>query len=544
MTATAVSSATFHEKSLPYQLEEHARRRPDAMFMRTSERVVSYREAHATTRQWASAFRAHGVTAQGTVVVMLPVGMPAVYTWSGLATLRAIEVPINVDYQGRMLDYVIRDSKASLVVVHESLLPRLQAVPEALEGISLIVVVGSDDVPDEVCGVAVSGLEDFLASGDADPVVDVVHAADHEIATIMYTSGTTGLSKGVMVPWAQLQETARWCLPIEDIDETDVYYSSYPLFHIAGKLAVYTTAWRGGGIFLRERFSTDHFWSDIRTYSCTVVILLGAVANFIYRQDERPDDADNPLDKVCMVPTIPEVAQFAERFGVRVCTTFNMTETSIPLSSLGWEIENERTCGRVRPGISARLVDMFDREVPDGEVGELVLRADEPWTLMAGYWGKPDTTAEAWRNQWLHTGDLFKKDGEGNFYFVDRAKDSMRRRGENISSVEVELDVLAYPGVLEAAAIGVPSEWGEDDVMVCVVTKPGAHVDPAELHEFLKERMARFMLPRYLRFIDAMPKTATEKIRKVELRGLGVTDDTWDAEAVGALGRRSREVVS
>jgi len=207
------------------------------------------------------------------------------------------------------------------------------------------------------------------------------------------------------------------------------------------------------------------------------------------------------------------------------------------LGSDGWESSNWRSCGKVRrgpPGFEIRLVDEYDEEVALGEPGELIVRTDEPWALNSGYFGMPEKTAEAWRNGWFHTGDVFVRDGDGYFYFVDRLKDCIRRRGENISSMEVEAYVHEHPEVLECAAIGVPSEYGEDEVKICVTVKPGFDLEAWDLLEFLAPRMPRFMLPRFVELVGELPKTeATNRIKKAELKREPLNDNTWDREAAG-----------
>ncbi len=235
-----------------------------------------------------------------------------------------------------------------------------------------------------------------------------------------------------------------------------------------------------------------------------------------------------------MAPVIPEHQEFARRFGVRIVTGFNMTETSLP-PYFPDGIPDWRACGRLRTGYpwyEVRIVDEFDREVPAGQVGELIVRTGAPWTLNAGYLGKPAATVAAWRNGWFHTGDAFRVDENGHFYFVDRFKDAIRRRGENISSFEVEAIVNDHPAVAESAAVGVPAEAGEDDVQVFVVVREGAQVEPDELIDFLRQRMPRFMLPRYVQILPGLPKTqATQRVRKHELRALVDPARRWDRES-------------
>jgi crotonobetaine/carnitine-CoA ligase len=260
---------------------------------------------------------------------------------------------------------------------------------------------------------------------------------------------------------------------------------------------------------------------------------------FLLKLPPGPGDRDHTLKKVVLVPLSDDAQAFADRFGVDVYTTFNMTETS-------WPLVSERnpaargTCGRPRPGVEARIVDDNDCEVAPGAAGELILRTDTPWAMNHGYHNNPEATARAWRNGWFHTGDAFRRDEDGNFFFVDRLKDAIRRRGENISSFEVEAELMAHPAVREAAAVAVPSEHGEDEVLAVVAPVAGGSVDPAELLGFLVPRMPHFMVPRYVRVLAELPKTPTQKVQKNLLRADGVTPDTWDREAAGIRVRRER----
>jgi crotonobetaine/carnitine-CoA ligase len=263
------------------------------------------------------------------------------------------------------------------------------------------------------------------------------------------------------------------------------------------------------------------------------------MGGFLLKRPPSADDKNHPLRTCTYVPLNDTAPQFHERFGTEIHTHFNMTEISMPIVSsanptaLG-------SAGRLRAGVAARIVDDNDCEVPAGVVGELVVRADCPWATSHGYAANAEATAAAWRNGWFHTGDGFRRDGEGNFYFVDRLKDAIRRRGENISSFEVESEVLAFPAIREAAAIAVRSEVAEDEVCAVVAIKEGERFDPAKLIEFLRPRMAHFMVPRYVRVVDALPRTPTAKIEKAKLRAQGLTQDTWDREKAGIVIKREK----
>jgi crotonobetaine/carnitine-CoA ligase len=296
---------------------------------------------------------------------------------------------------------------------------------------------------------------------------------------------------------------------------------------------------KGGSIALVDSFSASEFWSVVRCTGSTCCTLLGSMAALLFKAAPRADDRGHGLRAVVKVPLTEDSAAFSARFGCDVYTTFNMTETSCPIIS-------ERnppvpgSCGRVRPGIEARVVDAHDREVAHGEVGELILRADAPWSMMHGYHRAPQATADAWRNGWFHTGDAFRRDADGHYFFVDRLKDTIRRRGENISSFEVEAELCAHPAIKEAAAYAVPSELGEDEVMAALALQPGATFEPAEMIAFLAERMAHFMVPRYLRVVPELPKTPTQKVQKHLLRSDGVTADAFDRVRAGLVLKRER----
>jgi crotonobetaine/carnitine-CoA ligase len=294
----------------------------------------------------------------------------------------------------------------------------------------------------------------------------------------------------------------------------------------------YTMFARGGSIAYAERFETSTFLQATRRTQATAVVLLGAMAGFLEKQPPAPDDLDNPLRKVFLVPLPANFEAFGRRFGVDVYTMFNMTEVNCPLIGEPGQLV-PGTCGRRRRGVDVRLVDANDCEVPQGTLGELIVRADRPWALNSGYCNDDAATVAAWRNGWFHTGDCFREDEHGNFFFLDRRKDMIRRRGENISSMEVEAEINAYPGVAEATTVGVCGEGGEDEILAIVVPREASPLDPVALLEFLRERLPHFMVPRFVRQVVELPKTPTMKVRKQVLRDEGLTADTWDRERAG-----------
>ena len=377
---------------------------------------------------------------------------------------------------------------------------------------------------------------DALEGADTDATGARAPIAPWDMQSIIFTSGTTGPSKGVMSSYVHLHQMA---VSAPFLSGDDRYMINLPLFHSGGVMPMTAMLIHGGSIAMVDAFNTDTFWPTVRKAGITTSILLGVMGGFLLKRPPSTDDKNHPLKTCTYVPLNETAPQFHERFGTDIYTHFNMTEISMPIvtpanpTALG-------SAGRPRPGVEVRIVDENDCELPVGAVGELVVRTDCPWATSHGYASNPAATAAAWRNGWFHTGDGFRRDAEGNFYFVDRLKDAIRRRGENISSFEVESEVLAHPAIREAAAIAVKSEIAEDEVCAVVAIREGETFDPAELIEFLRPRMAHFMVPRYVRVVDALPRTPTAKIEKVKLRAQGLTSDTWDRESAGIVIKREK----
>jgi crotonobetaine/carnitine-CoA ligase len=524
---------------LPALVTERARHDPDRVFLQeVGGASLTWGGFDDAIRRWASAFRRIGVGAGDRVVTMLPACTESSCAWLGLAWLRGIEVPCNTAYRGRMLSYLVENSGSETMVVAARYLEQLAEVADEVTALRRVVVLG-DEVSD---GLAVElpwpivSVEEFLAG--ADPVTDCSDPDPWDIAALFYTGGTTGPSKGVLSPWGQLYTQAIGSIPIQDLAEDDAFYIPYPMHHWSARTPMYVMALANGRAVIRERFNTAAFWDDVDTYRCTIAVLIGPMTAFLYQQEPRDDDAQHALEKIIIGPLPPYVDELKTRFGVQITTAFGSTEQG-PAISTGWDTSsaNWKSCGKLRqgyPGFEARVVDADDNEVAPGEVGELVVRSSEPWTLNLGYFNMAEKTVEAWRNGWFHSGDAFSYDEDGNFSFVDRANDYIRRRAENISSFEVEVEVNAHPLVVESAAIGVPSEYGEEEIKVFAVLKDGASLTHEELIEFLAPRMARFMVPRYIEFVAEFPKTeATLRVQKFKLREQPLNDATWDREQSG-----------
>jgi crotonobetaine/carnitine-CoA ligase len=518
---------------LPLVIRRRAEQHPDRVYaIFEGGESWTYAEAWEETTRMAAALREHGVAAGDFVLSWQPNGPDAVRTWLGINQLGAVYVPINTAYRGMLLEHVIENSGARLIVLHPQLLDLLDEVdPGALE-----IALATAPVAGRVGGTVPVELLRLPAPGDAGE--DPCPAQPWDPYAVIYTSGTTGPSKGVLSSYAHL-----WASSISAsagvFDETDRYLVHLPLFHGGGTIGVALPAYVGGSMAVVESFSTARFWDLVRELEATSVTLLGVMTSFLSSRPPSPADTDHTLRSVYMIPLDDDPAAFAERFGVGVYTLYNMTETSCPIVAAE-SPPPPGICGRPREGVEVRLVDEHDHEVPPGAVGELIVRSDRPWTMMTGYNRMPDATASAWRNGWLHTGDAFRRDDDGNFVFVDRLKDAIRRRGENISSFEVEAGALAHPAVQEAAAVAVASELSEDEVLLVVAPAPGQAIDPEQLHEHCARVMPHFMAPRYIRVLAELPKTATSKVEKHRLREEGITADSWNREDHGIAVKRRR----
>lgn len=485
----------------------------------------SYAELRERVTTVAAALHARGVRQGDHVAVWLFGGAEGILSFFAINYLGAVFVPFNTAYKGRLLAHVLANSDARLLIAHGDLIERLEDVDTAL--LEQVVYTG-----DSAAKISLP-CEPFstLTAEPAEPPALERPIEPWDTQSIIYTSGTTGPSKGVLSSYLHIYTNAgpeTWHF----ITAEDRFLINMPLFHIGGMGIIFVMLVRGGSISVMQNFSTDGFWPFVRETETTAAFLLGVMATFLLKQPPSSGDRDHRLRKAFMVPFTEAALDMHERFGIDVYTIFNMTEISSPIVS---EPNPSRrgTCGKVRAGVEVRLVDEHDCEVPTGDVGEMLVRTDRPWGMNHGYYKNPEATAEAWRNGWFHTGDCFRRDEEGFFYFVDRRKDAIRRRGENISSFEVEAEVVAYPAVREAAAYGVPSDVGEDDVMVAVAAVDGMEVDPETLLHFLAERMPYFMVPRYIRILPELPKTPSAKVQKHLLRAEGISGDSWDREAHG-----------
>ena len=470
------------------------------------------------------------------VVTIVDSGLESLTAWLGLASLGAIDAATNPEFRGRMLAYAINNCQPELLVVAAQYLPFVDAVATELTTVKRVLVVDEDhsDVthPSQLTGKSSAlALQPDIRSARS----QMTEPGPHDIACITYTSGTTGPSKAVRLPWGQLHSINLGTFPFEDLEPSDVFYCTTSHAHFGSKSIPYHAAMVGGQVVIRPRFALNSFLAGRLPFRHHDRHARRLDGGHVAPSPESPSGS-NVAQELFMAPLGACYRQFSERFDVRICTVYNSTEGGVAIRS-GWNPTNARTVGRLRegyPGFEVRLVDEHDFEVPDGTPGECIVRASVPWMMNAGYLNNDAATVAAWRNGWFHTGDALMRTADGDYMFVDRLKDVIRRRGENISSFEVEADVMRNPEIAECAAVAVPADTSEDEILLFAV-KLRIVDRPAGTVRGSRTRMARFMVPRYIEFVDELPKTqATQRIIKAELRQRGLGTNTWDRQSRGS----------
>ncbi len=517
-------------------LRRQAQARGDQVCVRSVDgAALTYAQADAEGNRVARHLAALGVAPGDNVALLLPNGLAFCLAWFGVAKAGAVMVAVNTEYQGAFLRHVLTNCAARVLICAPDTLAHVAAIEDELPDLETVVVPGFDGT-NPFRRLRCVAWEEYRGQPDTDPAVPVTY---RDTACIMYTSGTTGPSKGVLMPHAHLYLFGLGTIEHMGLTADDVFYIVLPLFHANGLfMQLYATLIAGANAVLRERFSASAWLDDVRRYQATATNMLGVVSAFVVNQPPTPHDRDHRLRAVGVAPNIAELdAAFRERFGVReVFGLYGMTEVNIPLYTQAG-VARPGSCGKPwERYYEVKIVDPdTDEEVPRNQTGEIVVRPKQPYGFMSGYNRMPDQTVEAWRNFWFHTGDAARMDDEGYVYFVDRIKDCIRRRGENISSFEIESVIAAHPAVADVAAVAVPSEirGGEDEVKVVVVLKPDHTLDPGALIAYCEPRMPRFAVPRFVEFADTLPKTPTNKVQKHRLRSAGVGAATWDRAKSG-----------
>ena len=526
-----------HGWVLPKLLRLRARELGDAPYLSfaVDDASVTYREADELTDRLAAGFAALGVKQGECVLMMLENRLEFVLSWFALNKLGAFHAPVNTEYRGDFLEHLANITQARIMVVSARFLDVVVASQERMAHLqTLIVVAGEPGAP--------TGRFDALAfeavpAEDEPPAVEVRQS---DIYSVMFTSGTTGRSKGALMPYAHGHLLNERNLSLLDMNSESIYISELPLFHINAHMAVYCSLIVGGQTRMEERFSATRWLDRLRATGATHSSMLGVMVDFVLQQPPTEHDRDHSLRSVWMVPALPDLSdRFRDRFGIeRIVTSYGTSETGM-VSRRVVEHSAKDVGGAVSWDLyDVQVVDDDDEPLPVGQSGQILVRTKLPWTVTPGYLGMPERTVEAFRNLWFHTGDVGRFDEAGNLTFVDRVADRIRRRGENVASADVEHVIMEHTLVAEAAVVAVTAdeEGGEDEIKVCIVLTGEGELDVEAFWSWCDERLPYFAIPRYIHIFDELPKTPTSKVIKAELRAA----ETGRLHDRGPTGRRVR----
>lgn len=499
-------------------LETQADKNPDAPFLTVvGQASCSFGDFNKAVNQAAHGLRDLFAIGPGDcVAIMMRNSIEFCIASYALKKLGAVEVAINTDFRGPGLAHAVNLTGATIALTDAASADALSAIADSLSQLASLVVTG-DDAPSTPARYGVRRWNDCLSANDQNPARGDIHDG---MAAVLFTSGTTGPSKGCMLSHKYATTLAEQFIEACRITSKDCLYCPFPLYHIdAAYLTVLPALMAGCRAVISPRFSASRFWDEVRSTGTTVFDFMGATLTIMDKQPPRPDDADNPVRLAWGVPMPSDQARhaFEERFGLHLVHNYGLTDGGCPC----WESldvpEPEGSCGIPRYPFDVQIVDEHDSPLEPGSIGEIVIRPLEPDVTMRGYWGMPEQTAEIYRNGMLHTGDLGRMDDEGHLFFVSRRKDVIRRRGQNVSAWEVEQVVLQSEKVAECTALAVPSELSEDEVKIVIVLRDGAHLTLEELQGFCAGKMASYMIPQILQIVDEIPKTPTGKAQRYKL---------------------------
>ena len=509
--------------ALAAELRQAAADAPDRPFIRMLAGEWTYGAIDRETDRVAAGLHGQGVRRGHNVSLLLPNCIEFAIAWFALAKLGAVTAPVNTAFRGTVLADAINLVESGLLIVHASLWPQLAEVRAALATVVRIVVVGETNPGADAVAWST------LAAGSSEPPPRP-EVGFQELALLLYTSGTTGRSKASMTSNRFVLRQAQGVIDGLGLRRDDVLYCPYPMFHLdAAVMTIAPALLMRAVAAIGERFSVSRYWDEVRALKATVFDFMGATISMLWKQPPSPRDRDHSARLGWGVPLPAWAPEFEARFGCRLVELYGSTEVGAILYTPLDEPRRTGSCGKVRGPWEARLLDEHGFEVPPGSPGELAVRPLEPSVITDGYYGMPQASLAAFRNLWFHTGDLLRRDEDGHYYFVGRCKDIVRRRGENVSAADVETVIETHPDVLECAVVGVPSELTEEEVMAFVVRREGSGLGPRTLTDWCATRMARFMVPRFVRFLPALPKTPTDKVEKFRLQQQG-TAGAWDRE--------------
>jgi crotonobetaine/carnitine-CoA ligase len=539
---SAASANTCAALTLPALLAARVARNADAALF--SDRTTRWSGADALeiAARRAGALVAQGIRRGDRVALLCTNRIEFMEILLACGWLGAIAVPINTASRGLQLEHILRNSGARLVVAEAHLVDAVYALDLSALAVKTVWLIGerSGELSGETSEPTAhrATVRSVPLPPLAEPVPAATLAGGDPFA-ILYTSGTSGLSKGVVCPHAQFYWWAVHTADYLGVGAGDVLYTCLPLFHTNAMNSFFQALTRDAELVVDRRFSASGFFDALIATQATVTFVLGAMVPILLGRPVAANERAHRV-RIALAPGVPGHFQreFTERCSIALLDGYGSTETNFVIGA-GIDAQRPGYMGTLTPGFDARVVDEHDCPVPDGEAGELIVRQDQPYAMASGYFGMPEKTVEAWRNLWFHTGDRVVREADGYYRFVDRLKDAIRRRGENISSFEVEQVLLSHPAVETAAVFAVQSELAEDEVMAAIVLREGTSLTPLELIRYCEPRLPYFAVPRFLDFGRELPKTENGKIQKYKLREAGVTASTWDLEKSGYRLKRS-----
>jgi len=512
-------------------LEAAAAATPHAPFLRTAHGEVTYADARRRSAGMATALLDMGVGQGTTVALMMVNSIDQVLLWFAIARIGAVHAPLNSALTGSLLSHALTVSGAEVIVIDDELLAGAAPAIRAQPGLRHVVLRGAGAEAAEAAEAAELGVVGFETLLRPLPEAAAVDVDEHSVATLLFTSGTTGASKACALSHRYLARQGQLHARQFGLRSGDVLYTPFPLFHIdAATLTTVAALSVGATAALGRRFSASGFWDEVRAFGATVFNFMGATLTILWKQPPTGADRTHSVRLAWGVPMPAWQEGWESRFGFPLYQVYGLTDGGVPVYDSPADGTPTGSCGRVLEEYEVRIVDSAGTGLPSGRVGEVEIRGREPGLVMNGYYAMPGATAEVFRGGWLRTGDLGRFDDDGYFFYEGRSSDSIRRRGENISAFEVEEIAVGHPDVVEVAAVGVPSELTEEDVKIFVVIRAGSDLTPAELHSYFRRIAPGFMVPRYIEFIEALPRTPTEKVEKFKLRSSGNGSRTWDAD--------------
>lgn len=516
-----------------------ASKEPNATFLNLvrEHETLTYREVYEQACQMAKALMDVGDGSRRMVGIYLPTGSTYVVAWFGSLLGDHVDVSINYELTGSMLAYAVNKADLDIVVTDssEGYQELTDAAKEFRKPVTIVLAGASGkprsrltDLHRDVVGLGDIAETPKRAESALPADVDL-----QELASIRYTSGSTGSPKGVMMCQKHMMASALAFCELTQLRHQEMLYTCFPFHHVlASVTGILSAMATGGSLAIAPKFSASRYWDELRESNASVAHVLDPLVPILMKQPESNNDRKHDVRR--MYTTAGEHRAFKERFGVEIVSLYDMSELTVPLCYEPGSPRREGSCGKESGFFDVRIVDEDDREIPVGEDGQIVVRSRSPGVMLLGYYNDAEKTVEEWQNLWFHTGDRGYTDGDGYFYFTGRAGDRIRHQGVNISPGDIEDAATSHSAIREAAAIGVPGALGEDDLKICYTLNPNVQLSESELLQHIQEIVPRYMVPRYAEQLEMFPKTETQKIQKGKLRDIGnhgLTKGTWDEEA-------------